>query len=53
MKNFDHFFLVLYDNDNWMIPKLIDNVCNLVISYNGIITKTMISRCFQVWSNID
>ena len=53
-KNFDHFFfLVLYHNDTWMIPKLIDSVCNLVIIGDEIIIITMISRYFQVWNNID
>ena len=36
-----------------MIPKLIDSVCNLVISGDEIIIIAMISRYFLVWSNID
>ena len=36
-----------------MIPKLIDSVCNLVISGDEIIIITMISRYFQVWNSID
>ena len=36
-----------------MIPKLIDSVCNVVISGDEIIIITMISRYFQVWNNIN
>ena len=36
-----------------MIPKLIDSVCNVVISGDEIINITMISRYFQVWNNIN
>ena len=36
-----------------MIPKLIDSVCHLVISGDEMVIITMISRYFQVWSNID
>ena len=36
-----------------MISKLIDSVCNLVTSGDEIIVITAISRCFQVWNNID
>ena len=38
--------------DTWMIPKLIDSVCNLVLSGDEIII-TKISIYFQVWNNID
>ena len=47
------FFPVLYHNDTWIIPKLTDSVCNLVISGNEVIIITMISRYFQVLNNID
>ena len=36
-----------------MIPKLIDSVCHLVISGDEMVIITMISKYFQVWSNID
>ena len=36
-----------------MIPKLIESVCNLVISGDEICIITMISRYFQVWNKID
>ena len=36
-----------------MIPKLIDSVCNLVMSGDETIIITMIGRYFQVWNNID
>ena len=36
-----------------MIPKLIDSVCNLIISGDEIIIITMISIYFQVRNNID
>ena len=36
-----------------MIPKIIDSVCNVVISGDEIIIITMISRYFQVWNNIN
>ena len=46
------FFLFFYHNDTWMIPTLIDSICNLVISGDEIIIINMISRYFQVWKNI-
>ena len=46
-------FLVLYHNDTWMIPRLIDSICNLVIIGDEIIIINVISRYFQVWNNID
>ena len=36
-----------------MIPKLLESVCNLVISGDEICIITMISRYFQVWNKID
>ena len=47
------FFLVLYNNDTWIIPKLIDSVCNLVNGGDEIIIIAMISSYFQVWNNIE
>ena len=52
-KSFDNFFLVFHHNDTWMIPKIIDSVCNLVNSGSEIIIITMISKYFEVWNNID
>ena len=45
--------MLLYHNDAWTVPKLIDSVCNLVISGDEIMIISMISKYFQVWNNID
>ena len=52
-KNFDHFFLILYHSDTWMMLRLIDSVYNLAISGDEIIIIAMISRYFQVCDDID
>ena len=51
--SFFFFFFVLYHNDAWMTPKVIDSPWNLVISDNEISIITMISTCCQVCYKYD
>ena len=51
--HFFFFFFVLYHNDAWMTPKVIDSPWNLVISDNEISIITMISTCCQVCYKYD
>ena len=48
-----NFSFAFYHNDNWMISKLIQSVCDVVISYYEINTTVVIGGYFQVWNYIN
>ena len=45
--------ILLYHSDTWIVSKLIESFCDLVISYYKISTIILIGRYFQVWYYIN